>query len=204
MTKSIAEQVRDLESDIAETKAHAANIATELSALAAKRLKGDAEARKRSAELRQEAAEVAQRIEDLGAALEQSQRLAKIERQAQDLANQHERWRALLHLVELRQQAAADLDRLVLELAAAIRLTDELGQRAFRVADTLLGAAAISLLPAPAHEELTASLVRFGVIDRSLLPPRWVGELGFITTIAKGAEHYSALAKRLAPKDLAP
>jgi TolA-binding protein len=203
MTKSIGQQAADIEAQIATTKAEAANVATELSALATQRLKGDPDASRRSTELRTAAAEAEQHLEDLASALEQMRKLDKIERQAQDLANQHERWRALLHLVELRQNAAADLDRLVLELAAAIRLTDELGQRAFRVADTLIGAAAISLLPAPAHEELTAGLVRFGAIDRSLLPPRWVGELGFIQPIATGAAHYSALAKRLAPKDLA-
>jgi hypothetical protein len=199
---SITGTIADLERQRGEAQAGAANIKTELDSLAVRRLRNEPEAKARSAELRGAATEAAQRIADLGTEIERHRHFAAIERQAQALAARHEAWRTLLDTLELRECAAAELDALVLQLAASIRVVDELGNRAFATATALLGASAIGFAAAPVHEEVTGQLVRYGVVERHLLLPRYVGELGHIETVAAGAARFAAQGRRLAPKDL--
>lgn len=165
-------------------------------------MRNDAAALARSAELRREIEATAQRLADLDIAHRQAHHFAEGERRARALAAHHERWRALLALLDTRAKAAADLDRLVLDLAAAVRVVDKLGDRALDATIALLGPPAAAFAPDHVHEEVTALLVKYGAVERHLLPARYVGEIALVRPVAHGAALLAARLRGRAPADV--
>jgi hypothetical protein len=200
--KSYQEAAADVAGKIAAAEATIANAKAKRADLALALAMGDAEAVTRTAELRAEERAAAEGLEDLRPALEKARGLAAAERAAQRLEAERAAWRAMLTLGDAAERAAVDVQRALLELAAAMAAADGLAQRAWQAAVVLLGPAAGAFAPPSCADAVLGGLVRMGALPRHALPAVYVGELGYVLPATAQAHALAEALRARAPADL--